>query len=197
MKQQSGAPGRGEDGFTLVELIISMLLTLVVLVIAGGVLVSGLSTQQKVKSVTTAATTAQQIAKSVQAGVRNASAVKVITDATAGTQLLLARVVGGDPASTAASCQAWYFTPASGGSVYTKRTSPASLITLPGAGPQGVWTLLGSGVSPIAATGNVFTAPAGSRVDLTFNVAADSQPYVKITTTTYTPQTPTVSSPCF
>ncbi|MBG6108870.1 GspE/PulE family protein [Frigoribacterium sp. CG_9.8] len=41
------------------------------------------------------------------------------------------------------------------------------------------------------------TAPAGSRVDLTFNVAADSQPYVKITTTTYTPQAPTVSSPCF
>jgi len=46
MKQQSGAPGRGEDGFTLVELIISMLLTVVVLLIAGGVLVSGLSTQQ-------------------------------------------------------------------------------------------------------------------------------------------------------
>lgn len=188
---------RGERGFTLVELLISLLLTLIVLLIAGGVLVSGLTTQQTVKSVTNAATVAQQIVRSVQSGVRNASAVTVISNTTAGTQLLIARVIGSDPASTAASCQAWYYTPANGGAVYTMRTTPASVITLPGAGPQGTWALLGVGVSPIAATGNVFTAPAGSRVDLTFNVAADSHPYVKITTTTYTPQTATVSSPCF
>ncbi|TXN30307.1 prepilin-type N-terminal cleavage/methylation domain-containing protein [Lacisediminihabitans profunda] len=197
MTQKRGASGGGDAGFTLVELIISMLLSLVVLLIAGGVLVSGLSTQQTVKSVTSAATVAQQIVRSVQSGVRNASAVTVISNTTTGTQLLIARVIGSDPASTASSCQAWYYTPANGGAVYTKRTTPASVITLPSGGPQGVWTLLGVGVSPIAVTGNVFTAPAGSRVDLTFNVAADSHPYVKITTTTYTPQTPTVSSPCF
>jgi prepilin-type N-terminal cleavage/methylation domain-containing protein len=186
-----------DGGFTLVELLISLALTLIVVAVAGGILISGLKSQQTVKSVTNAANVAQQIAQSVQAGVRNASAVTVVSDTTTGTQLLFARVIGSDAASTAASCQAWYYTPAGGGAVYTMKTTPASTIALPASGPQGVWALLGTGVSPNVATGRVFTSPAGSRVDLSYNVAADSQPYVKITTTTYTPQLQTVSSPCF
>lgn len=197
MTGPSSARGGHEEGFTLAELLISLALTLVVVAVAGGLLISGLKSQQTVKSVTNAANAAQQIAQSVQAGIRNASAVQVISDTSAGTQLMTARVVGSGAASTAVSCQVWYFTPAGGGAVYTMKTTPASVIALPAGGPQGVWALLGTGVSPNVATGRVFTSPAGSRVDLSYNVAADSQPYVKITTTTYTPQIPTVSSPCF
>lgn len=187
-----------QSGFTLVELMLYMALSIIVLVIAGGILISGLRSQETARTVTDAATTAQQIVRSVQAGVRSASAITVISDATAGTQLLLARSIGSDPNSTSASCQAWYYTPLNGGAVYTKRTTPAAVISLPVGGPQGVWTIIGSGVSPAdPTTGKVFNAPSGSRVELKFDVSAGSHPYVLVNTTTYTPQSTTVSAPCF
>lgn len=187
-----------QRGFTLVELMISTGLTLIVLVIAGGVLISGLRTQEIAHSVTDAANTAQLIVHSVQAGVKNASAITVSSNTTTGTQLLLVRTVSSDPASTAPSCQAWYYTPANGGAVYTKKTTPATAITVPSGGPQGVWTILGSGVSPAdPITGKVFNAPNGGRVELKFDVAAGSHPYVLINTMTYNSQSTSVSSPCF
>jgi type II secretory pathway pseudopilin PulG len=186
-----------QSGFTLIELLLYVALSLVVLVIAGGILISGLRTQQTTSSVTDAANTAQQIVRSVQSGVRNASAVSV-SSPFAGSQLLIARTIGSDPNSTAPSCQAWYYTPTNGGSVYTTRTSPAALITLPAGGPQGVWSILGTGVSPSdPVTGKVFNAPSGGRVELRFDVAAGTHPYVLVNTMTYTPQSATVSAPCF
>ncbi len=192
------ALGTEQRGFTLVELMISTGLTLIVLVIAGGVLISGLRTQEIARSVTDAANTAQLIVHSVQAGVKNASAITVTSNTTTGTQLLLVRTVSSDPASTAPSCQAWYYTPANGGAVYTTKTTPATAITLPTGGPQGVWTILGSGVSPAdPITGKVFNAPNGGRVELKFDVAAGSHPYVLINTMTYNSQSTSVSAPCF
>ena len=187
-----------QRGFTLVELMISTGLTLIVLVIAGGVLISGLRTQEIARSVTDAANTAQLIVHSVQAGVKNASAITVTSNTTTGTQLLLIRTVSSDPVSTAPSCQAWYYTPTNGGAVYTTKTTPATAITLPTGGPQGVWTILGSGVSPSdPITGKVFNAPNGGRVELKFDVSAGSHPYVLINTMTYNSQSTAVSSPCF
>lgn len=187
-----------EQGFTLVELMISTGLTIIVLVITGGILISGLRTQEIARSVTDAANTAQQIVHSVQSGVKNASAITVTSNSTTGTQLLLARTVSSDPNSTAPSCQAWYYTPSNGGAVYTTKTTPAAAITLPSGGPQGVWTILGTGVSPAdPSTGKVFNAPNGGRVELKFDVAAGSHPYVLINTMTYNSQSTSVSSPCF
>ena len=186
-----------QAGITLVELMIYALLSLIVLAIVGGVLASGLRTQAAVQTVTDAATTAQQIVSSIQSGVRNSSAISVVSPPTAGSQMLIARVVGTDPSSTAATCQAWYYTPSNGGAVYTKKTSPAAVIAAPSSSPPAGWSLLGVGVTPSASAGAVFAAPAGLRVDLTFNVAAASQPYVSMLTTIYTPQTTTVSSPCY
>lgn len=192
------AAAERERGFTLVELLIYMILFLIVLVIGGGMLLNSLRADENARSVTDAANTGQQIARSIGAGIRNSSAVTVISDTTAGTQLLLARTIASDPNSTTASCQAWYFTPSNGGAVYTTKKTPAAPITLPSTGPQGVWTLLGVGISPAdPATGKVFNAPSGGRVELKFNVAAGKHPYVLINTTTYTPQTTTVSAPCF
>lgn len=187
-----------ESGFTLVELMIASGLTIIVLVITGGILISSLRTQEIARTVTDAANVAQQIVHSVQAGVKNASAITVTGDATTGTQLLLVRTVSSDPNSTAASCQAWYYTPANGGAVYTTKTTPAAAITLPSGGPQGVWTILGTGISPAdPTTGKVFNAPNGGRVELKFDVAAGSHPYVLINTMTYNSQSTAVSSPCF
>ena len=198
IKTESVCIERREGGFTLIEFLVASSLSIIVLAIAGGILVSGLRTQETARTVTDAANTAQQIVRSIQAGVRNASAITVTSDPVAGTQLLLARTIGSDPNSTAPSCQAWYFTPLGGGAVYTTRTTPASVIALPSGGPQGVWTILGNGVSPAdPATGKVFNAPSGGRVELKFDVAAGSHPYVLINTMTYTPQSMTVSAPCF
>lgn len=189
---------KDEQGFTLVELMISTSLTIIVLVITGGILISGLRTQEIARTVTNAANTAQQIVHSVQAGVKNASAITVNSDPVTGTQLLLVRTVSSDPTSTAPSCQAWYYTPANGGAVYTKKTTPAATITVPSGGPQGVWTILGSGVSPAdPTTGKVFNAPNGGRVELKFDVAAGSHPYVLINTMTYNSQSTSTSAPCF
>lgn len=189
------APDRG---FTLIEMLVASALSIIVLTIGGGVLVGGLRAQESARTVTDAANIAQQIVRSVQAGVRNASAITVISDAVAGTQLLLARTIGSDPNSTVASCQAWYYTPLNGGAVYTRRTTPASVISLPSGGPQGLWTIIGSGVSPAdPATGKVFNAPSGGRIELNFSVAAGTQPYVLIDTMTYAARSTTVSAPCF
>ena len=189
---------RQERGFTLIELLVASTLSIIILAIAGGILISGLRTQETARAVTDAATTAQRIVRSIQAGVRNASAITVTSDPIAGTQLLLARTIGSDPNSTAPSCQAWYYTPVSGGAVYTKRTTPASVIALPVGGPQGIWTILGSGITPSdPGTAKVFNAPSGGRVELKFDVAAGAHPYVLINTMTYTPQSMTVSAPCF
>jgi type II secretory pathway pseudopilin PulG len=188
----------GDCGFTLIEMLIASLLSIIVLAIAGGTLISGLRTQANTGNVTDAANTAQQIVRSVQAGVRNASAITVTSDVTAGTQLLMVRTLGTDPNSTIASCQAWYYTPVNGGAVYTTRTTPASVITLPSGGPQKLWTILGAGITPAdPVTGKVFNAPSGSRVELKFDVAARAHPYVLINTMTYTSQSATVSAPCF
>lgn len=189
------APDRG---FTLIEMLVASVLSIIVLTIGGGVLVGGLRAQESARTVTDAANIAQQIVRSIQAGVRNASAITVISDAVAGTQLLLARTIGSDPNSTVASCQAWYYTPLNGGTVYTRRTTPASVISLPSGGPQGLWTIIGSGVSPAdPATGKVFNAPSGGRIELNFSVAAGTQPYVLIDTMTYAARSTTVSAPCF
>jgi type II secretory pathway pseudopilin PulG len=187
-----------ESGFTLIELLISSGLSLIVLVIAGGIMIAGLRTQETARTVTDAANTAQQIVHSVQAGVKNASAITVTSNATTGTQLLLVRTLSSDPNSTAASCQAWYYTPSNGGGVYTTKTTPASTITLPTGGPQGIWTILGTGISPAdPTTGKVFNAPNGGRVELKFDVAAGAHPYVLINTMTYNSQSTSASAPCF
>jgi len=190
--------GQKNKGFTMLELLISSALSIIILVIAGSVLIAGLRTQESSQSVTDAANTAQQIVRSIQAGVKNSSAISVTTNGTTGAQLLMTRTISSDPNSTAPSCQDWYYTPASGGLLYTRRTTPASPITLPNGGPAGIWTLLGSGVSPAdLATGKVFSAPSGDRVELKFSVAAGSHPYVLISTMNYRTQSTTLSAPCF
>jgi type II secretory pathway pseudopilin PulG len=184
-----------ESGFTLVELLVSSALAILILTIAGGLLLSGLRTQETADSVTNATTSAQQIARSVQGGVRNATALSMTVGGDPGSELLLARVLGSGADSSAAHCQAWYYTQQNGGAVYT--TTSAGAIAAPGGPPASGWILLGTGVSPSTVSGPVFVAPSNSRVELTFKVAAAAHPYVLINTTTFTQQSTTVSAPCF
>ena len=186
------------NGFSLIELLVATGLTLIVIVIAGSVLIAGLRAQETSRTVTDAANTAQQIVRSIQTGVKNASAISISNGATTGSQLLLSRTVSMDPATTVPSCRAWYFTPSGGGNVYTTSTTPAVAIIVPSGGPQGAWTLLGTGVSPAdPVTGKVFNSSSGDRVELNFDVAAGSHPYVLVHTVNYRSSSTTLSAPCF
>jgi type II secretory pathway pseudopilin PulG len=184
--------GRNETGFTLVELIVYAVLMVVVLAVVGAILINSSRAERSVRSASEAAAVGQVIAQSVERGVRNASALTLVNDASGGGQLLLARTAGTDSALTW-RCQAWYFSPTDDGAVYT--TTAATVIALPTGGPKGVWSLLGGGVSATTGAG-VFAAPAG-RVEVGLKVAASGQPAVHIQTTAVQRQAGLESAPCF
>ncbi|WP_206750643.1 type II secretion system protein J [Cryobacterium sp. TMT2-10] len=187
----------GESGLTLVELLVAMVLSVVILSIAGGLLLNAVRAQNAVQSATAATNLGQLIARSVEAGVRNASAVTVINDPLTGTQLLIARTAGRG-STNSWSCQAWFYTPANGGAVYTSRTTPPAAIMAPSGIPIAPWTLIGDRLSSVdaATSTNVFSAPSG-RVDLKFVVTNGKRAPILVQSTVYLRKAPTVSSPCF
>ncbi len=190
-----------ESGVTLVELLMYAMLSSIVLFVAGGMLIAGVKTQENSRMVTDASAGAQQIVHSIGTGVANATAVSLANGTVAGSQLLMVRTIGSDPATTVYACQAWYFTPLNAGAIYTMQRTPAAPITLQtSGGPEGgIWTLMASGVSA-GTSGKVFGPPLVAHthtVILDFLVSAGSHPSVLINTTLYTPQSAVVGSPCF
>ncbi|MHB1234482.1 MAG: PulJ/GspJ family protein [Microbacteriaceae bacterium] len=188
----------GDDaGFSLIELIVSMGISVMILVVVGGLLTNGIRTEGSVRAAAAATNLGQLIAGSVEGGVRNASAVTVIPGTDAGSQLLLARTVSGG-ATPVWSCRAWYYTPATGGAIYTMSTTPAAQIPVPSGNPGPGWTLMGAGLAPVdaATSTTVFSAPSG-RVDLKFQVSSGTRAPVLVQTTTYLRSSATESAPCF
>lgn len=191
--------GRGaQAGVTLVELLVYSVLLTIILLIVGSVLVRGLLTQRDVRAVSEATTTAQNVAQSVERGVRNAAAVGYSTSATG--ELLTVRTRVADTSTSAWYCQAWFVDTANGGTVYMLRR-PAS-----GAGPVlvepstpaalGEWTRLADEVSPFGSS-TVFQL-AGQTVSFDFRVAAGAQKPVGMSShVTARTQGETGSTPCF
>jgi competence protein ComGC len=201
-------PDTGSDaGFTLIELIVASLLTVLVLIAVGSLLASAGRTEKGTRAATAAATLGQLVARSVTQGVANATAVSVTTNAATGAQLLQARVyslaASNDPtqgASSGVGCQAWYYDPTSGGAVYVKRVFPAAPIAMPSGAPDSTWQLIGNGLGATVAAATastVFATPSGTRVDLKFDVLNGTQKPVHIETTVHIPNTTVVSAPCF
>jgi hypothetical protein len=172
-----------------------MSLSVIVLAVAMAMLINSTNAQKQVNGATAAASSGQLIMGSVQAGVRNASHVQLTG---AGTQLLMVRTAGGQsPVQWA--CQAWYFTTAGGGTLYTKRIlASASATALPMAGPTAStlssWTLLGTGISVSGA--QIFIASAGLvTVSLTIDTGKATPITLKSTSNTLTLVT-TGAPPC-
>lgn len=181
---------RAEAGFSLVELLIYMLFAVAVLAIVGGMLISSLRIERDVRSASTATDTGQLISRSVQVGVRNASFVSLVT--IDDTQFLLARTAGaGTPVVWA--CQAWFYTPLDGGTVYTKRSSPASVILPPTAAALASWIRLGNGVSP---GGSPVFGGVDGRITLALMVDAGENMPVSINSTATMRTLATRSDPC-
>jgi hypothetical protein len=186
------AAGKGrENGLTLVELLLYVSLAIIVLLVAGTMLINSTRAQKQVDGATSAANAGQLIIGSVQAGVRNASQVQLT--ASAGTQLLMVRTANGKT-PVQWTCQAWYFTPAAGGRLYTKRTPAAAAMQAPTAGTLASWSLLGTGISVSGA--GVFTASAGL-VTVSLNISTGAATPVALSSTSNTLNLVTTGAPCF
>jgi prepilin-type N-terminal cleavage/methylation domain-containing protein len=184
-----------EDGFTLIELVISASLLSVVLLAVGGILIGALKAQSTVRSIGQAVAGSQLVVRSVGSGIRNASGFKA--EALDGNgQLLRARVATGT-AGLAWTCRAWYYSSATG-TLYTSSNSSAA-VPAPAGAPAG-WTLLATGVTLPSGATQPFTV-SGRQLKLNAAVSADGAAHPVLLSTTFAryPQSDLTTAPaqCF
>ena len=182
---------RDDSGFTLVELLVYVALLALVMFILGGMLISGLTAERTVTRASDETRLGQLISRSIEKGIRNATAFKV--ESVGSDQILRTRSadvnISGTTTTVTWRCMAWYYR-ASDGAFFSK-TSTAGTVLLPGpapATPLTAWTFYGSGVKPAAGATTVLSgsAAAFSRtappvpLTLSFQVAVDKAPPVQI-----------------
>ena len=148
-----------EEGFTLIELMVYIALSVVVLLICGGIFVNSVNAERSVRGVNNATNLGQLVSQSVTNGVRNSSNI-VLSAPSSGTQLLMTRSVG-SAATPVWTCNAWYL---SNGEIRTKQSATA--ITAPTAAQLATWTLLNPDVK--ASGSNPVFALTARRIDLVF-----------------------------
>lgn len=175
-----------EDGFTLIELMVTVLLLTLVLGVVAGIMISTMNTEKSVRSVTSATNSGQLVVRTVEQGVRNSQTMIPagasapvpfsLTTPTASDQLLIVRTVG-SAATISTTCSAWYYQ-ASSKTLRYKTSSSA--IPAPAASVLASWTLLADGISPISA-GTVFSQN-NQRLVIAFAVDAGKSPSVKFQT---------------
>ncbi|POH68482.1 MULTISPECIES: hypothetical protein [Cryobacterium] len=198
-------------GFTLVELLIYSLLLVLVVFIGGGLLAGSSRTTTLVRSMTTATSLAQKLTSSVQAGVRDAVAIKtpytptVAAVGVAGTQLLVVETTTGG-ATSSTQCQAWFYVPSHGGQLFVRTVPLAAIVppnvaylaslpaNTPAAAPTG-WQIWGEGVNQSGAL--PFTR-TGNQIGISLSIDAGTSPDVKVVSSALDRQ-PTVgaTSTCF
>ncbi|MEN9620707.1 MAG: hypothetical protein RL499_900 [Actinomycetota bacterium] len=131
-----------DRGFSLIELLISMLLFAVVISIVGSVIVSALTADRTVRDVTGSTTDGQLVMNVVEGTVRNSTAVAVDLDDDGVSVYAVARTTAGG----AARCQAWFYDNEVG-TIFGRSSSGAMTPPTPGA-VGADWTVLSTGVSP-------------------------------------------------
>jgi hypothetical protein len=182
----------GDEGITLVELIIYGGLLVVVLTIVAGMLISSLRAESAVRTVTNVSVQAQSVADSIETGIRNSSAFRV-TAPSSTQQFLVARVAGAD-ATLSWTCMAWYYSAsASGGTIRFHESATA--IAAPNASTLATWTLLGQGVIP-AAGSTIFTKN-GDQLVIAFKALAGDEPPASIASSASRRAQTWESAPCF
>jgi hypothetical protein len=172
-----------DAGYTLVELLIYCLFSVVILAVVGGMLISSLTVQHQVRGLTETSSLGQLISRSVEEGARNASDIRAEPSVAAG-QLLRARVASGTSAGSVTwQCQAWYYSSSTKGFYWA--TSATAAIPIPVTGTNlhsAPWLFLGDGVEPDSDTGAFFGSD-GSNVILRFKVSSESVDLVLIPNT--------------
>ena len=174
-----------DDGFTLIELLIYIVLSVVVLLIVGGIFLNSVNAERTVRGVNSATNNGQVVAKSLTNGVRNSSNIQ-LTAPTASTQLLMTRSVG-SAATPVWTCNAWHF---GNGEIRWKQSTTA--ITAPTAAQLATWTVLNADMKLSGAT-PVFALTA-RRIDLTFQSKNGTSKAVLVKTSAASRQPPPAGS---
>lgn len=185
-----------DEGFTLPELLIYSLLLVIVMGIIGSLLISMLTVEQQVRTVTSATTSAQLASNVIQDGVRNARAFAVsdIGLLDADDQVLLASVASNDDPVTW-HCAAWYFSAADSTIRYKLAGVQDTPIDLPTAAELQQWSLLSENVKP-PASGNIFSS-TGTQLSLEFTTEAQDETAVTIDSSATSRAGQWESAPCF
>jgi len=185
-------PRPAEGGFTLVEMVVAAAVFSLVAITVMGVLLTTITTGEKVRTVTAAANQAQLVTRSLNAGISNAAVPPSLT-AVGSDQLLRARVAG-TGASIGWSCQAWYYS-ASERTIRT--TTSATAIAQPNATQLAQWTLLASEVHPKAGSTTVFSLVGATGIAVAFTVDAGEAPDVVLESTFTSQSKVSGGSPCY
>ena len=153
-----------DAGVTLVELILSMALSLLVLTVLIAVFGSASNTQAATKNRDVAAGAAQVAMTSIQTSIRNSSSFSITGN------VLRARVAIGD--GTGWQCRAWALT-SSGDLVYLRSSTT---IAVPSS--YASWTLLATKVTGTLTSAAVFAAEgaSGQKLKYGFAVTVGSSP---------------------
>ena len=162
----------GDDGFTLIELVVASAILVVVLLGVGGLMFSTTVTQRTVSAVSESASSAQTAADAIRTLVRNAAEFR-LTAVDGTDQLLIARVAGTGATATF-RCEAWYYA-ADEHQLRSKTWPVAGSTTLPGnAAAVSGWTLLLDGVTPRSGS-TIFAPPVGGTIEVAFEVESDDR----------------------
>jgi prepilin-type N-terminal cleavage/methylation domain-containing protein len=165
---------RDDDGFTLMELLISVGLFAIIMTIVGSVILSSLGADRTVRTVTTTTTEGQLVVNVIEEAVRNSTAVSIATASDGVSVFATVRsTVGGS-----AACVAWFYDSETE-TVYQRRAAAA--ITAPTPGAVGdTWTRLGGSIVPdVDSTGTpypLFVAQGTRGITVRFAVDGESGP---------------------
>ncbi|KQO97398.1 PilW family protein [Leifsonia sp. Leaf264] len=194
-----------DEGYTLIELLIYVGLFLLVAFIVGSILLNSLRISATVTNSTSTVQGGQLIARSVDAGIRNATSLNVASvPGRPNDQLLRARSsivkLTGSVKTTTWRCLAWYYDSVNQ-KVYTKSNSSAAvpvpaISDLTGHG----WTLLSAGVTSSTTPFVNSTDSNGPKLTTNYNVRAGDvagATYQTIIITLQQPDTTTGPTTCF
>lgn len=183
---------RNDGGLTLVELMVTCVLTLIVMAAASGLLISLIRTPQAVTQRVDASGSAQVAANSIVSGIRNSSDFR-LTSPQGTDQLLVARTA--ESGSTIVwVCSAWYYSATDQSIRFT--TSSTTIPAAPTSTDLTAWTVLDTSVTPTSGT-SIFTV-WGEEVGLAFNGAVTGQQLPQsITTSAFSRAGSTGSPQCY
>lgn len=122
MSHAAERPSHDDDGITLAEVVVYVVLAVIFLGITVSLFAAALSTQAQTSDRDSATGAATAVNASVQSSIRNAVAATVVRDSDG--RFVRARVVTGDIDSLDSECRAWILT-ATGDLMY--KTSPSAI----------------------------------------------------------------------
>lgn len=146
-----------QEGFSLIELLIYMLMSTAVLAILVSIFASVFTVQDSVMQSGDSTSELQTISNSISHGVRNSTALQ-LTTSSVGQVLVVETQTGADQVGSI--CQAWFYKP-SLDTLYT--ATGAAKADLPSSSSTEGWTLLSDNIHAVGST-SMFSA-SGSTLE--------------------------------